>query len=141
MMEGTVNDDATIAWILRECRTIAVVGASSNPLRPSNRVAAYMKAQGYRVIPVNPNEREVVGESAYPSLRAVTDPVDLVDIFRRSEEVLPIVDDAIAKGAKAVWMQEGVVNHAAAERARGAGLAVVMDRCWLKDHAAGRAHE
>jgi predicted CoA-binding protein len=141
MMEGTVNDDATIAWILRECRTIAVVGASSNPVRPSNRVAAYMKAQGYRVIPVNPNEVKVVGEAAYASLGSVAEPVDLVNIFRRSEEVLPIVDDAIAKGAKAVWMQEGVVNHAAAERAREAGLAVVMDRCWLKDHAAGRAHE
>ena len=136
-----MGDVETIEWILRECRTIAVVGASSNPLRPSNRVAAYMKAQGYRVIPVNPNEREVVGEAAYPSLRAVTEPIDLVNVFRRSEEVLPIVEDAIVKGAKAVWMQEGVVNDAAAERARGAGLAVVMDRCWLKDHAAGRAHE
>lgn len=130
-----------IRRILRECRTIAVVGASSNPLRPSNRVAAYMKAQGYRVIPINPNERQVVGEAACPSLMAVTEPIDLVNIFRRSEEVLPIVEDAIAKGAKAVWMQEGVVNDAAAERARQAGLAVVMDRCWLKDHAAWRAYE
>lgn len=125
-----------IQKILLECRTIAVVGLSSNPARPSNRVAAYMEAQGYRVIPVNPNETTVLGEPSYPSLAAVPGPIDLVNIFRKSEEVLPIVDEAIARGAKAIWMQEGVVNEEAAERARQAGLLVVMDRCCLKDHAA-----
>lgn len=125
-----------IQKILLECRTIAVVGLSSNPARPSNRVAAYMEAQGYRVIPVNPNETTVLGEPSYPSLAALPGPIDLVNIFRKSEEVLPIVDEAIARGAKAIWMQEGVVNEEAAERARQAGLLVVMDRCCLKDHAA-----
>ena len=131
----SLSDADTIEYILAHCRTIAVVGASSNPARASNHVAAYMKAQGYRVIPVNPNERTVVGEQAYASLSEVPGRVDLVDIFRRSEEVLPIVEAAIAAGARAVWMQEGVINHPAAERAREAGLAVVMDRCWLKEHA------
>lgn len=121
--------------ILSECRTIAVVGASANPARASNHVAAYMKAQGYRVIPVNPNEQTVIGERAYPSLSVVPGSIDLVDIFRKSEEVLPVVQEAIVCGAKAVWMQEGVVNDAAAQLAREAGLAVVMDRCWLKEHA------
>lgn len=130
-----------IRQILADCRTIAVVGASSNPARASNHVAAYMKAQGYRVIPVNPNEQTVVGEPAYPSLTAVPGPIELVDIFRKSEDVRPIVEEAIARGAKAIWMQEGVVNEAAAQLAREAGLAVVMDRCWLKDHLAWRAHE
>ena len=131
----------TIRKILTECRTIAVVGASSNPARASNHVAAYMKTQGYRVIPVNPNEQTVVGEPAYPSLTAVPGPIDLVDVFRRSEDVLPIVQEAIARGAKAIWMQEGVINEAAAQLAREAGLVVVMDRCWLKDHVARQSHE
>ena len=126
--------------ILRNCRTIAVVGLSSNPARPSHRVAAYMQSQGYRVIPVNPNETTVLGELAYPSLTAVPGTIDLVNIFRKSEDVLPIVDEAIARGAKAIWMQEGVVNEVAAERARQAGLLVVTDRCWLKDHAARSNH-
>ena len=122
--------------ILKSCRTIAVVGLSSNPARPSYRVAGYMQAQGYRVIPVNPNERNVHGEPSYPSLAAVPCPVDLVDIFRKSEDVLPIVEEAIARGAKAIWMQEGVVNEAAAARASQAGLLVVMDRCWRKEYTA-----
>ena len=122
--------------ILRDCRTIAVVGLSSNPARPSYGVASYMQAQGYRVIPVNPNETTVLGEPAYPSLVAVPGTIDLVNIFRKSEEVFPIVEEAIAHGAKAIWMQEGVVNEAAAARAAQAGLPVVMDRCWLKEHAA-----
>jgi predicted CoA-binding protein len=130
------NAAATIEEIFRTCRTIAVVGASSNPARPSNRVAGYMKAQGYRVIPVNPNEQIVIGEKAFPSLTAVPESIDLVDIFRKSEQVLPTVEDAIAMGAKAVWMQEGVINEAAAIRAKEAGLLVVMDRCWLKEHSA-----
>jgi predicted CoA-binding protein len=128
------SESDTIRQILAECRTIAVVGASSNPARASNHVASYMKAQGYRVIPVNPNEQTVIGEQAYPSLTAVPGSIDLVDIFRKSEDVLPIVEEAIVRGAKAIWMQEGVINEAAAQLAREAGLAVVMDRCWLKDH-------
>ncbi|MCC6141947.1 MAG: CoA-binding protein [Nitrospira sp.] len=135
------SERETIQQILADCRTIAVVGASSNPARASNHVAAYMKAQGYRVIPVNPNEQTVIGEPAHPSLTAVPGAIDLVDIFRKSEDVLPIVEEAIARGAKAVWMQEGVVNEAAAQRARDAGLAVVMDRCWLKAHVAWQSHE
>jgi predicted CoA-binding protein len=129
------SEGDSIRQILAECRTIAVVGASSNPARASNHVASYMKAQGYRVIPVNPNEQTVIGEQAYPSLTAVPGSIDLVDIFRKSEDVLPIVEEAIARGAKAIWMQEGVINEAAAQLAREAGLTVVMDRCWLKDHA------
>ncbi len=135
------SEGDTIRQILEHCRTIAVVGASSNPARASNHVAAYMKAQGYRVIPVNPNEQTVVGEQAYPSLTAVPGPIDLVDIFRKSEDVLPIVEEAITVGAQAVWMQEGVINEVAAQLAREAGLAVVMDRCWLKAHAAWRSYE
>ena len=122
--------------ILRDCRTIAVVGLSSNPARPSYHVAAYMKSQGYRVIPVNPNETNVLGETAYPSLVAVPGPIDLVNIFRKSEDVLPLVEEAITHGAKAIWMQEGVRNEQAAIRARDSGLLVVMDRCWLKEHTA-----
>jgi len=129
------SEGDSIRQILAECRTIAVVGASSNPARASNHVASYMKAQGYRVIPVNPNEQTVIGEQAYPSLTAVPGSIDLVDIFRKSEDVLPIVEEAIARGARAIWMQEGVINEAAAQLAREAGLTVVMDRCWLKDHA------
>ncbi len=132
-------DEITITRILKDCRTIAVVGLSSNSARPSYGVASYMKAQGYRVIPVNPNETNVLGEPAYPSLAAVPGAIDLVNIFRKSEDVLPIVADAIARGAKAVWMQEGVINEQAAVRARESGLLVVMDRCWLKEHTA-RSH-
>ena len=122
-----------IKRILSECRTIAVVGLSSNPLRPSHGVAALMKKQGYKVIPVNPNETMVLGEKAAAKLANVGEPIDLVDIFRRSEEAGSIVDEAIEIGAKAVWLQEGVIDEAAAQRAADAGLLVVMDRCWLKD--------
>jgi predicted CoA-binding protein len=127
-----------IERILRECRTIAVVGLSSNQSRPSYHVAAYMKQQGYRVIPVNPHENMVLDERAYRSLGDVPETIDLVDIFRRSEQAGAVVDEAIKIGAKAVWLQEGVVDEAAADRARRAGLLVVMDRCWLKEHR--RAH-
>ena len=123
----------TIKRILDECRTIAVVGLSSNPLRPSNGVAAFMKKQGYTVIPVNPNEAQVLGEKSFAKLSDVEDKIDLVDIFRRSEEAGAVVDEAIEIGAKAVWLQEGVIDEAAANRAEAAGLLVVMDRCWLKD--------
>ena len=132
-------DDITIARILKDCRTIAVVGLSSNPARPSYEVASYMKRQGYWVIPVNPNETHVLGELAFPSLTQVPGIIDLVNIFRKSEEVLPIVREAITKGTKAVWLQEGIVNDAAAALAEQAGLLIVMDRCWLKEHAA-RSH-
>ena len=132
-------DEITITRILKECRTIAVVGLSSNPARPSYGVASYMKAQGYRVIPVNPNETNVLGEPAYPSLAAVPGTIDLVNIFRKSEDVLPIVEDAIARGAKAIWMQEGITHEQAAVRAGESGLLVVMDRCWFKEHTA-RSH-
>ena len=123
-----------IKQILDECRTIAVVGLSSNPWRASNSVAEYMRRQGYKVIPVNPNEQQVFGEKAYASLADVPDKIDLVDIFRRSEEAGRAVDDAIRVGAKAVWLQEGVIDEAAARRAQEAGLLVVMNRCWLKEH-------
>ena len=123
-----------ISEILHTCRTIAVVGLSSKRFRPSYGVAEYLKRSGYRIIPVNPNETEVLGERCYPDLESVPGPVDLVDIFRRSEYVPEIVEAAIRKGAKAVWMQEGVVHERAARRAEEAGLAVVMDRCILKDH-------
>jgi hypothetical protein len=129
-------DEVAITRILKECHTIAVVGLSSNPARPSYHVAAYMQSQGHRIIPVNPNETNVLGEPAYPSLAAVPGTIDLVNIFRKSEDVLPIVESAIAHGAKAIWMQEGVSNEQAAVRARDSGLLVVMDRCWLKEHTA-----
>jgi predicted CoA-binding protein len=138
-MPNQYQSAVTIDEILRDCRTIAVVGLSSNPARPSFEVASYMKTQGYRVIPVNPNETNVLAEAAYPLLAAVPGTIDLVNIFRKSEEVLPIVEDTIARGAKAIWMQEGITNEQAALRARESGLLVVMDRCWLKEHTA-RSH-
>lgn len=130
-----INSKETIETILDECRTIAVVGLSSSPSRASHGVAAYMRRHGYNVIPVNPNETEVFGSKSYPSLAEVPGKVELVDIFRRSGEAGAAVDDAIAVGAKAVWLQEGVIDDAAAQRALDAGLLVVMDRCWLKEHA------
>ena len=123
-----------ISEILDSCRTIAVVGLSGKRYRPSYGVAEYMQKAGYRIIPVNPNEREVLGEKSYPDLDSVPEPVDIVDIFRRSEYVPEIVEAAIRKQAKVVWMQEGVIHEAAARRAEQAGLTVVMDRCILKDH-------
>ena len=133
-----INSPETIRRILDECRTIAVVGLSSDPSRASNSVSGYMRRQGYRVIPVNPNETSVFGEKSYPDLFAVEEQIDLVDVFRRSDEAGKAVDEAIAVGAKAVWLQEGVIDSAAAQRAEDAGLMVVMDRCWLKEHI--RAH-
>jgi len=130
-----INRPETIESILKDCRTIAVVGLSSSPSRASHGVASYMKRNGYKVIAVNPNETTVFGEQAYPSLSAVPNKVELVDIFRRSSEAGSAVDDAIAVGAEAVWLQEGVIDEAAAQRALDAGLKVVMDRCWLKEHA------
>jgi hypothetical protein len=123
-----------IADILRTARTIAVVGLSGKRFRPSYGVTEYMQRAGYRIIPVNPYETHILGERAYPDLDSVPDQVDIVDIFRRSEFVPEIVEAAIRKGAKAIWMQEGVAHEAAARRATEAGLLVLMDRCILKDH-------
>ena len=129
-----INSHETIQRILDECRTIAVVGLSSDPSRPSHGVSSYMRRNGYKVIPVNPNETAVFGEKSYPDLAAVPEKIDLVDVFRRSDEAGKAVDEAIAVGAKAVWLQEGVIDRDAAQRALDAGLLVVMDRCWLKEH-------
>ena len=123
-----------ISDILHSAHTIAVVGLSGKRFRPSYGVAEYMQRSGYRIIPVNPQEHEVLGETCYPDLDSVPDAIDIVDIFRRSEFVPEIVEAAIRKGAKVIWMQEGVVHEDAARRAMDAGLAVVMDRCILKDH-------
>lgn len=123
-----------IAKLLQSSKTIAVVGISDNPMRPSYGVSEYMQSRGYRIIPVNPNETEVLGEKAYATLDDVPGPVDIVDVFRRSESVPEIVDAAIRVGAKGIWLQEGVVHEEAAARARAAGLEVVMDRCILKEH-------
>ena len=122
------------ADILKSSRVVAVVGLSSNPERPSYRVASYLKEQGYRIVPVNPKENAVLDEVAYPDLYSIPEPVDVVDVFRRPEEVPAIVEQAIKIGAKAVWMQEGIVNETAAAQAREAGLLVVMDKCMRKEH-------
>jgi predicted CoA-binding protein len=126
--------------ILTSARTIAVVGLSADPRRPSHGVARYLQRAGYRIIPVNPNVDEVLGERAYPSLRQIPQPVDVVDVFRRSEFVGPIVDDAIAIKASAVWLQDGVVDEDAAARARASGLDVVMDDCMMRRHAQRHQH-
>lgn len=123
-----------IPEILRSARTIAVVGLSNKRFRPSYGVTEYLQQAGYRIIPVNPQESTVLGEKSYPDLDSVPEPVDIVDIFRRSEFVPEIVEAAIRKGAKVVWMQEGVIHEEAARRAEAAGLAVVMDHCILKEH-------
>ena len=123
-----------IAGLLAGAHTIAVVGLSGKRYRASHGVAEYLQRAGFRIIPVNPQETEVLGEKAYPDLDAVPDAVDIVDIFRQPEFVPEIVEAAIRKGAKAVWMQESVIHEEAARRAREAGLAVVMDRCILKEH-------
>jgi len=124
----------SIPDLLAKSRTIAVVGLSGKRYRPSYGVSEYMQRAGYRIIPVNPREREVLGEKCYATLDEVQERVDIVDIFRRSEFVPEIVEAAIRMGARAVWMQEGVIHEVAAARARAAGLEVVMDRCILKEH-------
>jgi hypothetical protein len=123
-----------IRHLLETTRVIAVVGLSDKPARPSHRVAAYLQRRGFRIIPVNPNVTEVLGEKAYASLREIPEKVDLVDVFRRPEAVPGIVAEAIAVGAKAIWMQEGIVHNAAADAARAAGLSVVMNRCIMVEH-------
>ncbi len=125
---------AAIRDLLRDSHTIAVVGLSSKKFRPSHGVAEYMQKEGYRIIPVNPNETEVLGEKSYARIEDIPEHIDIVDIFRRPEFVGPLVDSAIQIGAGVIWMQEGVVHEEAAQKARAAGLAVVMDRCILKEH-------
>jgi len=123
-----------IAELLRSAKTIAVVGLSDNPARTSYGVSAYMQSQGYRIIPVNPAISEALGEKAYPTLSEVPEKIDIVNVFRRPEHVPEVVDEAIRLGVPAIWMQEGVVHEAAAEKARQAGIFVVMNRCILKEH-------
>jgi uncharacterized protein len=125
-----------VADLLQRAKAIAVVGLSSNPLRPSYGVSAYMQSHGYRIIPVNPNISECLGERAYPSLLDVPVKIDIVDVFRRSEFAEEVVDQAIQLKVPAVWMQEDVINENAATKARQAGIFVVMDRCILKEHRA-----
>ncbi|HEY7303126.1 MAG TPA: CoA-binding protein [Bryobacteraceae bacterium] len=127
--------DREITEILRSAKTIAVVGLSSKPGRASFGVSRFLQRQGFRVIPVNPNEKEVLGEHAYPSLTQVPVPIDIVNIFRRPARVPGVVEDALQKGARCIWMQEGVINEEAARRAEAAGIPVVMDRCILKESA------
>ena len=124
-----------IREILERYKTLAVVGLSSRPSRPSYGVSAYMMANGYRIIPVNPNEESVLGLKCYHNLDEVPETPDIVVIFRRSEFVAEVVDAALHKGAKVIWMQEGVIHEDAAQRARNAGVQVFMDRCILKEHA------
>jgi predicted CoA-binding protein len=135
--EGTpmTDDITTLRRILRDTRTIAVVGLSAEWHRPSYFAAKYMQQRGYRIVPVNPRYEQVLGERCYPSLREVDVPVDLVDVFRRTDDVPPIAEQAIEIGARCLWQQIGVVNRAAAERARAAGLDTVMDRCVKIEHA------
>jgi predicted CoA-binding protein len=130
-----------IPQILKELRNIAVVGASPNPDRTSNQVLTYMKKHGYKIFPVNPNTTEVSGQKCYPSLEAVPEKIDIVNIFRRSEKCVPIVKEAIKIGAKVVWMQEGVINAEAEALGVNAGLTVIMDHCLMKEHKRYRGQE
>ena len=136
--ENATTDE--VRRILTTARTVAVVGLSDKPERASYQVAAYLKAHGYRVIPVNPNIVGVLCQKAYPSLRELPEVVDIVDIFRPPEAVPKIVEAAIARRARVIWMQEGIVHNAAAERARAAGLSVVMNKCLMKEHQKMIAH-
>ena len=129
-----MTENERIKDVLKRSRTIAVVGLSSNPMRASYGVSAYMQAQGYRIIPVNPQEEYVLAEKAYPSLLDIPDKVDIVNVFRRPEFVPEVVDQAIQINAPAIWMQEEVIHEKAAEKARRAGIFVVMDKCILKEH-------
>jgi predicted CoA-binding protein len=129
-----MNSDTVLKEILQSAKTIAVVGLSSNPEKESYRIASYLKDQGYRVIPVNPTATEIMGEKVYADLVSIPEKIDVVDIFRKSEDVPPVVDDAIKAGAGVIWMQEGIINEEAAQKAREAGLQVVMDACMRASH-------
>ena len=124
----------SVLKILKSFRNVAMVGVSANPEKPSNRVFKYLTTCGYNVIPVNPTIDAVLGKKCYANLSAIPEKVEVVDIFRRSEDVLPIVEEAIKVGAKAIWMQEGIINKPAAKKAESAGLLVVMDKCMRKEH-------
>jgi uncharacterized protein len=134
MIPVSINSDEELRQILASTRTIAVVGITDRRERPAYSVPAYLKAHGYRIIPVNPNKSEVLGEKAYPDLSSIPEPVDVVQIFRRSEAVPPIVTEAIQVGAKVIWMQEGIINEEASAAARAEGLQVVMDACMRAVH-------
>ena len=135
LLPGSVNASAdTVLELLQKYQTIAVVGLSSNPMRPSYAVTEYMQAAGYRIIPVNPNETEVLGEKSYARLEDVPEKIEIVNVFRRAEEVPPVVESAIRVGAKVIWMQLGIENEEGAEKARSAGLAVIEDACILVEH-------
>ena len=127
-------NDSELKQLLQNTRTIAVVGLSEKPDRPSHHVAAYLQSVGFRVIPVNPSVLSILGERSYPTLYDIPEPVDMVDVFRRSDAVPAIAQEAIAIGAKSLWLQEGVIHEEAAAMAKAAGLQVVMDRCILKEH-------
>ena len=129
-----MNSEQTMEEILRSAKIIATVGLSSNPEKESYGVAQYLKNQGYHVIPVNPTANEILGETSYPDLESVPEKIDVVQVFRKSEDVPPVVDGAIKVGAKVVWMQEGITNEEAAQKARAAGLQVVMDACMRETH-------
>ncbi|HEX6271075.1 MAG TPA: CoA-binding protein [Anaerolineales bacterium] len=129
-----MNSNEMMRDILLSAKTVASVGLSSNPTKESHGIAAYLKGQGYRIIPVNPTTSEVLGEKAYPDLESVPEKIDVVQVFRRPEDVPPVVESAINVGAKVVWMQEGIVNEEAAAKAREAGLQVVMDACMRAAH-------
>ncbi|MGC8595969.1 MAG: CoA-binding protein [Candidatus Kryptoniota bacterium] len=127
-------DDRTIKQILKEAKTIAVVGASSNPARDSYRIMSYLMKNGYNVIPVNPNYEEVLGQKCFPTVESIGKPVDIVDVFRRSEAVNETAQDAIRAGAKVLWLQLWVINNDAAHFALKSGLKVIMDRCIMVEH-------
>jgi len=135
MANDKFADTEVIKDIVKSSKVIAVVGLSDKPDRASNRVALYLQEAGYKIIPVNPTKNKILGEKSYPDLSTIPEPVDIVDVFRRSDAVGPIVEEAILAKAKAVWFQEGVINDRAAQQAADAGLKVVMDRCLLKEHA------
>ncbi|MBI4964777.1 MAG: CoA-binding protein [Desulfomonile tiedjei] len=127
--------DADLKKLLEGARSIAVVGISTDPSKPSNRVALYLKNHGYRIIPVNPAAQEVLGEKSYPDLKSIPEPIDVVDVFRRPEFLPPIAEEAVAVGAKVLWMQEGITNEDAAKKAKDGGLTVIQDACMLKEHS------
>ena len=131
----TAPSDTQIKSLFAESTTIAVVGMSPKSERPSNSVAEYLMAQGYRVIPVNPGHGEILGLTCYPNLDAIPESIDIIDIFRKSSEVGPVVDQAVEIGVRAVWMQLGIINEQAAGRALSAGLVTIMDRCLKVEHS------
>lgn len=135
MMMDLHGGDERIRKLLKEAKTVAVVGLSPRLERPSNMVAAYLISQGYEVIPVNPGHSEILGRTCYPELRSIPGKIDIVDIFRRAEDVVPIVEQAVEIGAGSIWMQQGIVNEEAAELAGNAGMTVIMDRCIKVDHS------